>query len=565
MHLPGNRARGIGLASALLLAVVIALLAPRPIAGQTPTASTTPPAPDASPTATAPSVSPSLATATPERSVVEATALAGSTGGTTGSSGATGEASRVATLVAITVAPERLPVKAEAVEAAFLVLVDANGAATTRAVPTLIRLASSDPALATIPGSVEIPAGTSAVAVPVRALAPGQVTFTAQATGLTSGQTRLTVTAPTTSNELSALQLAFAPQFFLSDAVGPALLTVSVVRGDAAQPAVAASPLDVRLVSSNSDAISVAPLVTIPAGQFFVTVPVVVGVGGTAKVTALRSGLVSATTETSVSEAGDRPVRLAVSVVPPRQLAGGQIPTRLVIRAVAESGAPTVLPCGAFELASTAPLVQPVPDRATPACAAGQQSVLIELERGQSAGETTLTIAAEGLEPVSTELAASGEVGAELTITLAPAALMYDTPSAGWIAVEVLDRNGAPVTVTGDLTVRLEAPAGVVPAELVIPRGASYVLAPLGRVDATQAAGEITASAVGLRSTQVSLTQRPALTPALTSGVTGEGPLAIQIAGLSIPLAWLFTVAVIAVIGVLAVAYMSARQSRESR
>jgi hypothetical protein len=469
------------------------------------------------------------------------------------------EVPALAAFLAMTALPPTLPVGGDPVEALFVQLLDAEGRAAVRSVPTAVRIASSDPRIATAPASAEIAAGESAVVVPVTVRDEGSVTFTAQAAGLASAQARLAAVRVTTTAEGGTIGIEFAPRVFIAGAGGPAWLTVSLLTAENGEPRLAAQPTEVRLVSSNPGAVGVPPAVTIPAGQFSVTVDVTVGDPGQATVSALRSGFVTGRREVRTGSPNPQPTRLEVVAVPSRLLSGGPTSTRLVLQATAE-GAPAFFPCGAVELSTSRPGVTTLAERVVPDCQPGWHAVVVTTSVGAESGTTTVTAAMPGLEPGEANIAASGRAPARLVASLAPSALVYGAPSAGWLVVQVADAGGSPAPVPADLVVTIAGPSDVVPPEAVIPRGSTSTLVALGSLP-EGFGGTLDVSVPGMQPASVELRRPPAAVVPPLSPRGGVSP-AFNLAGIEVPVLWLLVLLFAATAGLALVAIWSSRWAR---
>ncbi|MFO1323089.1 MAG: hypothetical protein U1F15_03400 [Burkholderiales bacterium] len=251
----------------------------------------------------------------------------------------------------------------------------------------VIALASSAPAVASVPASVTIPAGaTSAPAVPLVGLAPGTVSVTATSPGYqASGAGVFTIID-------NRLQLA--PTTSLVGVGQTLAMTVSV-----ADPAPAGG-IPVTLSSSNAGFVSVPASVTIPA---FATSAGFVATGvatGTATITAHAGGYIDATSSVTASSGAlslpNNPfvsrfqvLSLPITLTTPAPAGGVTVNVGIANAAVATAQASVSVPAGA--------------------------SIAHVDVTGVAVGTTTLTVSAPGYSGASTTIF----VGS-IAITLSP-------------------------------------------------------------------------------------------------------------------------------------------------
>lgn len=142
-----------------------------------------------------------------------------------------------------------------------------------------VSLTSSNTAVATVPVSVTIPAGSKTVNVSVAAVATGSVTITAQANGYVTGSNVVTVRPVTQSVSVSPLPVAIPPDSLARK------VTLRLAAVDAIDHVFSVS------VSNTTVATAGAASVTIPAGQTTAQLPVTGLKEGTATISLVSSTL----------------------------------------------------------------------------------------------------------------------------------------------------------------------------------------------------------------------------------------------------------------------------------
>lgn len=176
-----------------------------------------------------------------------------------------------------------------------------NLSAPTPAGGLTINLASSNPAVATVPSSITFPANATTINVPISAVSLGLTTITAStvAPNIANATTNVTV------------QSAGAIDIPASATVGlgqTASLAVSL-------PQAASANVTVTLSSSDASKVTIAPgSVTIPAGQTTPSAqPTITGVNlGSANITAAAPGFTSGTTAVQVNATVNLPQGLTI-------------------------------------------------------------------------------------------------------------------------------------------------------------------------------------------------------------------------------------------------------------
>jgi hypothetical protein len=432
------------------------------------------------------------------------------------------------------VAPAVLPADGQTTPALYLELLSGAGTAASVAAPTPVTLVSSDPAVATVPAAVTIPAGSPLVAVPVTTtLQAGSVTFSARTAGLAAGEATLKTTGAAVAQAGASIAFSVSPATFFVGGSGPASATAELLDAHH-QPLVAARSLTVQLVSSAPGILAAPPTLTVPAGGYFATVPLEIGARtGSVTLTALASGYAAGFALTAVDPVGKTPVGLKVSSVPTILLPGTA--PRLVLQAVDAQQAPVPYPCGTVYLASDSPDTVPAPASATPACGPDQEGVVVPVGPAGAAGTAAITAAAPGLGPDTARPEVAGSAAFALDATIAPLALAYGAGTQGWLVIQVTDEQGSPVPVPAPLAVTLAGAGDALPATATIPAGRSSDAVPIAGLP-PGAAPVVAVAAPGLRTATVPLV------PAATAPKTRWGDTLPQLTvfGAHIPFLWVF-------------------------
>ncbi len=147
--------------------------------------------------------------------------------------------------------------------------------------PLVVTLANPDTTVLDVPDSVTIPAGTYYVYFTVRGLTPGSVMLTATAPGFAPDSAAYVVTTPRVVLSGGYTINNFAPAraytVYATDSVGTAHYRTA--------------PLTVALRSSDTLVVATDTLVTIPAGAYYTSTPILTPLDtGTARITATAAG-----------------------------------------------------------------------------------------------------------------------------------------------------------------------------------------------------------------------------------------------------------------------------------
>lgn len=444
---------------------------------------------------------------------------------------AAAQAHTPAAFLSAVVVPSQLPAGGSGGAAIYVELVSAVGTASSLPAALPVDLSANDGGQLGLPPVVTIPAGQSAVRIPIHSpRAPGSIPVDLQSPGLPAVRVAVSAVKASGPGSGAQLQLTLSPAAFFTGSQGSAWTTVVLEDAEGA-PTVTPAPLTVALVSSAPGALGVPATLTIPAGAFSATAPVRIGNPGGVSVTALASGFRSSTAKATVFGHGGAPALLRVTAMPGAILPGGKV--RLVVQAIDARNVPVPFPCGSLEMASSDPGVLAVPSTAVPTCTNGQQAVVIVAQPGGAPGGTDITVAASGVASADVRITASGAAPAALGMTVAPPAVMFGQTHAGWLVLQPLAASGQPIEAVRAITVTLSGPRGLAPVTAVIPAGAVAVAVRLGRLTAGSAA-IVSATAPGLRAASVDL-----------SALAGRGAqtqptgVALRVGALRIPVGWL--------------------------
>jgi LmbE family N-acetylglucosaminyl deacetylase len=309
---------------------------------------------------------------------------------------------------------------------------------------TSVALASSNPAVASVPVSVTVPAGASSA------------TFTAT-TGAVSATVVVTISAAFASGTRTTT-LSVTPLAVSSLGVSPA----SVVGGAGATGTVTlSSPAPAGgatvLLSSSSTSVLVPASVSVAAGATSATFAV-----ATTAVTAVTSATITATygSSTQTATLTVAPVSLSALTLGATSVVEGDTPTATVTLGSATPSDATV----ALTSSSSAAIVPP-----SVVVPAGATTATFAVSTGAVSATTSATLTATY---AGTSRTATLSVRA-LSVTFSPASVLGGATSTGSLTLSA--SVPSPVTVTLSSSV----PAAVVPASATIPAGATTATFPV--------------------------------------------------------------------------------------
>ena len=343
-----------------------------------------------------------------------------------------------------------------------------------------VALFSSNPSAVRVPGRVQIPPGSSYVIVPLTTtLTPGAATITAVGQGKSSTGVRVETVASGNLGVPVGVELHVAPPKLLSGAEPPAKLAVLLVDGEG-QAVKAQETVDVLITSSNPDAVKPPSRMTVLKGEYFATADLEQGEPGEAILTAILPGYLSSPTQVTVAGAGGAAETLEMYILPDTLRSGGRARPMVVVQAVDLNGKPVPFPCTTVHLASSAPDVASIPPLLQVNCETGLQYVSVPLRTGSTPGTASLTAASTGLRPATASVSLRRQVPSQLNAFLGPGKLLGVEGAPGFLAVQVVDANGIPVTDHGGIAATLAGQGKTLEDVLVIPDGRSFVMMGLG-------------------------------------------------------------------------------------
>ena len=313
-----------------------------------------------------------------------------------------------------------------------------------------VGLQSSDTTVASVPGSVTVPAGATRAAFAVAALGYGNAQVTARLSDK-SGES------------IAISQIRVLPPAAQVVSLLPVTGTLTLGAHTDLQLSLSAAqsaPTTVPLVTTPSGILDVPSQVTIPAGQLTVPVPVGAITLGTGSITANLNG-------SSVSS--------VLLVLPPAPALTALTPPTLTLRQDATGSLTVTLNAAqltATEVALVAAdpaIVQIAPTAVIPA---GETSVAVGVT-GLTLGTSTVTANVNG---TSQSASVSVIPHAPVPVSLLPDPLPLQQGAAGQLtlAINAAQLEDVPVTVTNVTPAVLQ-----VPAQIVVPAGAMSVLLPV--------------------------------------------------------------------------------------
>ncbi|MEE9198674.1 MAG: hypothetical protein V3U26_02630 [Dehalococcoidia bacterium] len=382
--------------------------------------------------------------------------------------------------LSLTIAPSVLLADSADKPVIYVQLMGSDGVPKLAARDIEASLISSDARAVRVPEQVIIPAGHSyTMASLTTTSVPGNAMVTAVGSGLDSVSA-----AVETVNALGAtppfrLELYASPGNTLRGGRPPGKLSI-VLLGANGRPASASEDMEVLLSSSNPDVVRIQDRVTISKGAHFATTDLVSLAVGSATLSSVSSGFVSRFIQVNVVEPGEEAEALALYLSPPVLRSGtGSLPG-VIVQAIDDEGKPVLFPCTQVDLASSFPLSVEVSQVAEFSCDGEAQYVTGTLTPGNLPGTPIITAAATGLRPATANLAVHGQVPAELRAYLAPTGLLEVEATPGFLVIQVLDESGVPVISQDDIPIMLIGGEGILPDEVVIPGGRSFVRLALG-------------------------------------------------------------------------------------
>ena len=351
-----------------------------------------------------------------------------------------------------------------------------------------------------------IPAGASQVSFTYTDTIDGTPTLTAAATGLTSAMQQETVVTVAVASQLA---FSTAPQTLTA---GVASNTITVTLEDASgNPADASSSLTVNLSTTSAAGtfMPVSPL-TIPAGASQVSFTYTDTIEGTPTLTAVATGLTSATQMETVNPAVAS--QLAFTTKPQTLIVG--TPSQTVTIALEDAFGNLVDSISGLTVNLNTTSAGGTFTPASPLTISAGASQVSFTYTDTVQGTPTLTAAATGLTSATQQETVNSAVASQLAFTTAPQTLTAGVAS-NTITITLENASGNPVDASGAVTVNVtttsEAGTFMPLPPLTIPAGASQVS--FTYTDTNQGTPTLTATATGL----ASATQQETVNPAAAS------------------------------------------------
>jgi len=408
--------------------------------------------------------------------------------------------------LAVYIAPPVIPADGGSYDCIYVQIQDENGEPLTLTSNLTVILTSSNLEVGTVNERLLIPAGESFSTSRFNAtFQPGFTTITASAQGFMPGTATLRTVNPY-SEALTPLKL----RVYVSPGIIPAMkglkgkILVQLLDSNET-PLVASSNINVTLTSSNTTVLTIPSPITIRKGfSYGVSSYTITGHVGEAAVTALAQGFLPGNATVNVVEKGGKPVRLALTLTPPKLPPDGSIHNSTVlVQLLDDEGRPTVDMEREVKvyLSSSNPTVASIMDE-TVTIRKGEPYIQAGLRTGVKAGETVIAASAQDLEPDTATLETEGFTPSLLKVYVAPPAILANNRTKNVVSIQVQDGEGNPTVSIRDLTVYITSSStsiGLYPSRfnVTIHRGENYAKT---FFPATSIPGEtnITVSAQGL-------------------------------------------------------------------
>jgi hypothetical protein len=375
----------------------------------------------------------------------------------------------------IYVGPTSVPADNNIYKCVFVQLQDSSSKPARALQDTIISLSSSQTSVGTTPATITIAKGeTFAVADFQSSFTPGATTIAATASGYATVQTSLRTEAPVPYK----LALYGFPSILPADALPYDALVVQL-QDSSGNPAKAPlGGITVTLSSSNSTIASVPASVAISGGQTYSLATTISNTIGSATITALTSGYITAqTTITSQEPSTTEPKSLRIYVAPPKTLADNFPHSQIFVQLLNGTGkitrAETAVSVQLTSSNENIGTVEPVLE-----IPAGGLYTTGTFSATYKAGSTTITAAATDLIADTETLTTTGPTPTKLAVYCTPSALPADNEGYSVIQVQLQDASGKPaLDPDGDVTILLfssQPSVGSVPTTLTIPFGKTY-------------------------------------------------------------------------------------------
>jgi len=412
--------------------------------------------------------------------------------------------------LSVHLAPQRLLPDEGTVSSVIVQLIDARGSPARAPENIPVSLSSSDTSVGRVDSEILITAGdTFGKGRFFGSFLAGNTRITASASGYATGSRVMQVSGPVPST----LAVFTSPPRILVD--GEESIIVIQLQDPSGIPAIAPSDLEISLFSSNSAIGSLDEKILIRAGESYVsatfTSAPTVQIGnltttqtGTATITALASGFSTGAATVDVLEPEFIASRIGIFLSPPVVRADVGSHRSVVLQLLSTSGTPVLLnssiPITLSSLRTYVGIVEPFV-----VIAPGRSYTTATFESTFTAGSTTITAAAPGLETGISNMVTSGPLPETLSISAYPPTLPADGRSHEALLIELQDSGGVPSKAPADVSITLTTSApevGLLPSEVVIPSGETHTIVNFGTTT-TSGSTIITATTSGYRSGSV--------------------------------------------------------------
>ena len=349
----------------------------------------------------------------------------------------------------------------------------------------VVTISSSNSQIGSVPTSLTIPAGQSFAATTFSpSFLAGNSVVTASASGYLSGSASVSTVGPVPRR----LVLSIAPAL-LSDTNGTnATMSIQLQDNNSQTPALAASPVNVIVTSSNSSVVEpVSTLVTIPAGSTYATTTLVSkGDAGFANVTASAQGFVKGSALVTTSAPGKNPNSLAVYFAPNTLLPNNQRYNGTVVVEQQEafsngSAIPAVSKNSTLVYARSSNNATMQVSGATMNITAGSTYISMDVSTTFLPGLVSITAQSPGLLADTANLLSFGAIPDTISLQFAPDTLLSDGSSYNSVVVGLINSGtGSPAIAPLPTVVALSSnssSAGVIQSSVIIPAGATYARA----------------------------------------------------------------------------------------
>ncbi len=381
-------------------------------------------------------------------------------------------------------APQRLLPDEGTISSVIVQLIDARGSPARAATDILVSLSSSDISVGRVDNEISIKAGqTFGKGRFYGSFLAGSTRITASASGYATGSNVMQVSGPVPAS----LAIFASPPRILSD--GEESVVVVQLQDPSGVPAIAPSDIEVSLFSSNSALGTIDETILIRAGEsyssaIFTSAPTV-QVGNTATsivglttLTALASGFSTGSANIDVVDPAIVASGVGIFLSPPVLRADVGSHRSVVVQLLDSAGTPVLLnsstPITLSSLRTYVGIVEPfvvIPP--------GRSYTIATFESTFTAGTTTITAAAPGLQTGVSGILTSGPLPETLAISAYPPTLPADGMSHEALLIELQDSSGVPSKAPSDVEVTLTSSSpeiGKLTSEVIIPSGKTHAI-----------------------------------------------------------------------------------------